>query len=467
MLLRVTPTYSFADWFVQGQVELVGTENQIDRQVFQRRRRRHGRSLAADRAVEQVGLPGRPLRGVGDLSPRHGPGPEHLRASGRHRHRRPSRPLLRPDRQSVPAGGRGRKRGAPLLSPPVPSLRGAGNGGEHSERSRGRDPPGGHPRFRLAEAQGRRGVAAHHRPGREPAEREHAKGVGGAVQFVFEPHIEFGLNAAQGTVVTIDQQGQPDKKGTFTRTSFGGFANVSNGSERYPLLFGVGGLFTRNVDQNNVAIQRRRQLLAVAELRRRPVRGLPAALHQAGGKLLAGSLPRRQHQSHDDATTTRCTASVFDFPSTSSSDQTSEKNDAQSKHPDRSDVGCARRGGPRGRERPRGSPTRRGHCSGSRRSRARPDDRRSVSGAPAAAAAAQVPDRSFVPSDGARQAHHADQRQSTQGDASFAYGVGLSASFRVIAGLSCGRRAADHLQRELQGVSRRRSAPRPRSRRPT
>ena len=28
MLLRVTPTYSFADWFVQGQVELVGTENQ-------------------------------------------------------------------------------------------------------------------------------------------------------------------------------------------------------------------------------------------------------------------------------------------------------------------------------------------------------------------------------------------------------------------------------------------------------
>ena len=73
------------------------------------------------------------------------------------------------------------------------------------------------------------------------------------MQFVFEPHIEFGLNAAQGTVVAIDEQGQPKRQGTFTRTSFGGFVNVSNGSERYPLLFGVGGLFTRDVDQNNIA----------------------------------------------------------------------------------------------------------------------------------------------------------------------------------------------------------------------
>ena len=30
------------------------------------------------------------------------------------------------------------------------------------------------------------------------------KGVGGAVQFVFQPHIEFGVNAAQGTVWSVD-----------------------------------------------------------------------------------------------------------------------------------------------------------------------------------------------------------------------------------------------------------------------
>ena len=46
---------------------------------------------------------------------------------------------------------------------------------------------------------------------------------------------------------------QQSPTGTFTRTSFGGFLNVSNGSVRHPLLFGVGGLFTRNVDYNNLA----------------------------------------------------------------------------------------------------------------------------------------------------------------------------------------------------------------------
>ena len=80
------------------------------------------------------------------------------------------------------------------------------------------------------------------------------KGAGGAVQFVFLPHVEFGLNAAQGTVETIDDVGRASLKDSFTRTSFGAFLNVSNGSPRYPVLFGVGSLFTKTEDQNNVLV---------------------------------------------------------------------------------------------------------------------------------------------------------------------------------------------------------------------
>lgn len=79
-----------------------------------------------------------------------------------------------------------------------------------------------------------------------------SKGVGGAVQFVLDPHVEFGFNAAQGTVWSIAPDGQFLTKPSLTRTSFGGFANVSNGNPKHPLVFGVGSLFTRNVDQNDV-----------------------------------------------------------------------------------------------------------------------------------------------------------------------------------------------------------------------
>ena len=77
------------------------------------------------------------------------------------------------------------------------------------------------------------------------------RGVGGAVQFVFQPHIEFGLNVAQGTIRATKGDGTPDYKGSLTRTSFGGFANISNGSAKHPLIFGVGSMFTRYVDQND------------------------------------------------------------------------------------------------------------------------------------------------------------------------------------------------------------------------
>jgi hypothetical protein len=76
------------------------------------------------------------------------------------------------------------------------------------------------------------------------------KGVGGGIQFVFLPHLEFGLHAAQGTIWSIKGDGNFDAKGSLTRTSVGGFANLSNGSAKYPFLVGVGVLYTSYEDQN-------------------------------------------------------------------------------------------------------------------------------------------------------------------------------------------------------------------------
>ena len=69
---------------------------------------------------------------------------------------------------------------------------------------------------------------------------------------MFAPHVEFGVNAAQGTVWSIDQNKNFNPKGSYTRTSIGGFLNVSNGDPRHPLIFGLGSLFTRNVDQADI-----------------------------------------------------------------------------------------------------------------------------------------------------------------------------------------------------------------------
>jgi hypothetical protein len=79
-----------------------------------------------------------------------------------------------------------------------------------------------------------------------------SRGIGGSIQFVFLPHIEFGLNVAQGTIRSIKSDNELDLAGTLTRTSFGGFANVSNGSPKHPVIFGVGSVYTHNVDQNNL-----------------------------------------------------------------------------------------------------------------------------------------------------------------------------------------------------------------------
>jgi len=81
-----------------------------------------------------------------------------------------------------------------------------------------------------------------------------SRGVGGAVQFVLDPHVEFGLNAAQGTVVSLDDKGMKNLKGTYTRTSYGAFLNVSNGHQVHNLIFGLGLLYTTNLDQNDIKV---------------------------------------------------------------------------------------------------------------------------------------------------------------------------------------------------------------------
>lgn len=79
-----------------------------------------------------------------------------------------------------------------------------------------------------------------------------SKGVGGALQFVLAPHIEFGVNAAQGTVLDVDRMGVLRPEASITRTSIGGFANVSNGDPKHPFIIGVGSLMTWTEDQNGI-----------------------------------------------------------------------------------------------------------------------------------------------------------------------------------------------------------------------
>lgn len=253
MLLRVTPTYSFADWFVQGQVELVGTENQsADRS-------KSGAAADTDDLWLRIGQWNRWDFQVGRFEGWEvfhlglGLDQNTFERQGAIGTQDPLVPFYGlTDNQFRPAGEAGNMA---VHYYPLPFLRFEAlgtvgstlNGPEVAARPVGIFDLGwlklkGGVEWQRVTAQ----VASQHNETTQ-------KGVGGAVQFVVEPHIEFGVNAGQGTVVAYDQQGGPDKQGTFTRTSYGGFANVSNGSERYPLMFGVGGLFTRHVDQNNVA----------------------------------------------------------------------------------------------------------------------------------------------------------------------------------------------------------------------
>jgi hypothetical protein len=75
------------------------------------------------------------------------------------------------------------------------------------------------------------------------------RGFGGALQFVIDPYIEFGINGAQGLTDNYGNSGVLDAGLSETRTSLGGFAN---GRIYGPLLVGAGVNSTRrnNLKEN-------------------------------------------------------------------------------------------------------------------------------------------------------------------------------------------------------------------------
>jgi hypothetical protein len=63
------------------------------------------------------------------------------------------------------------------------------------------------------------------------------RGLGGGIQLVFLPRVEMGVNGAYGLVDRVAQDGTVDEKGSNTTYSIGGFANVSLMED---LIAGVG-----------------------------------------------------------------------------------------------------------------------------------------------------------------------------------------------------------------------------------
>jgi hypothetical protein len=252
MLLRVTPTYSFEDWFIQGQVELVGSEDQTiarsgvggadtddlylrlgqwKKWDFQVGRFEGWEVFHLGMGLDYLTFERQGAVGAGD--------PYSIAYYGL------------TDNQFRPQGAAG---SMAVHYYPLPFLRfeALGMVGSLSGPAVGTRPVA---ILDLGWLKLKAGVEWQRITGQQADDQSNktSKGVGGAIQFVFEPHVEFGFNAAQGNVVSIDNVNRRSPTGTFTRTSYGAFANVSNGSVRYPLLFGVGGLFTRNVDYNNLA----------------------------------------------------------------------------------------------------------------------------------------------------------------------------------------------------------------------
>jgi hypothetical protein len=71
------------------------------------------------------------------------------------------------------------------------------------------------------------------------------RGGGGALQFVIDPRVEFGVNAAYGLVDKKASDGTVDEKGSITVYSIGGFANARIVGD---LLVGVGANITKQHD---------------------------------------------------------------------------------------------------------------------------------------------------------------------------------------------------------------------------
>jgi hypothetical protein len=60
----------------------------------------------------------------------------------------------------------------------------------------------------------------------DPVPERVQKGVGGSIQFVIDPVLEFGVNAAIGKQEDVDAFARPVLENSFTTKSVGGFANV-------------------------------------------------------------------------------------------------------------------------------------------------------------------------------------------------------------------------------------------------
>ena len=81
------------------------------------------------------------------------------------------------------------------------------------------------------------------------------KGVGGTLQFVFDPYLEFGVSAGIGwrNATSAGDTGTPDPIGTYRTSSIGAFANASGrivSPHLQDLLIGLGANWTTRTDEN-------------------------------------------------------------------------------------------------------------------------------------------------------------------------------------------------------------------------
>ena len=192
-------------------------------------------------------------------------------------------------------------------------------------------------------------------------------------------------------------------------------------------------MFTRNVDQNNIAVANVvdnywlwQSFVAVQYVVFQQLYiKLVGAIHGLTGSRPA-PIPQRR-------TTTRTTASVFDFPSTSSSDQTSERKQMRKASTLIGLTLIALGAGARAEDQVPAAPA---------------PSTVAVDPFPAAAIAAPVPESpppprrikvglSFLPM-GIGRFTTPIGGTATEGDASFAYAFGLLATYRIIGGLELG-----------------------------
>ena len=291
-LLRVTPTYSRGDFFVQAQAEIVANKDQSATQADARHRRRR-RRLGAHRPVAEVGPDVRPLRGVRDLPPRHGPRHQHRGAPGRLRRRATSRPTSTARRTCSIA------RAAPATSP-FTSTRTAilriellAQYGGSRPVQRARRAPGGHLRHRLAEAEGGRRVPVADRAHRRATRSEKQnRGFAASAQFVSRPSSRAASTTATRTTAC--------SRRTATSTSTRRRSPASAGSPTHrrsaswtargiPSRRSAGGRRLQLRVHGERALQHADRLRPTSRptrrLRRGPVPGRQAAVREAGGRL--------------------------------------------------------------------------------------------------------------------------------------------------------------------------------------